>query len=349
MSRLPPDEARALLARVFRACGAAEASAGSVASAMVEAERIGQSGHGLRRLPTYAAQLVAGKVDGRAVPVLTRPRPAAVAIDAGHGFAYPALDLAVETMPGVVRETGAAVCAIGRSHHAGALGLAAERLADAGCVSLILANTPAAIAPWGSGTPLYGTNPIAFATPVEGGLPLVVDLSLSKVARGKVMAARQRGERIPEGVALDRKGEATTDPAEALEGAMLPIGDAKGTALALAVEFLAAGLVGARFGWEAGSFFTADGSPPGTGQLLLVMDPEGFGGAAAGRARDLRDRVEALGGVRLPGGRREALRRRTDADGVRIDEDLEREMLAVERAGEVWRQLRDERLPPRRG
>ena len=108
--------------------------------------------------------------------------------------------------------------------------------------------------------------------------PIVVDLSLSKVARGNILAAKQRGERIPEGWALDATGEPTTDPEAALAGTMLPLGDAKGTALALMVELLAAGLTGANYAAEASSFLDDEGGPPGTGQLILALDPQAFGG-----------------------------------------------------------------------
>ena len=84
-------------------------------------------------------------------------------------------------------------------------------------------NTPGAMAPWGGSKALFGTNPIAFACPLAGRAPLVIDLSLSKVARGNVMTAKQRGEPIPEGWALDDEGKPTTDPGAALRGTMLPM------------------------------------------------------------------------------------------------------------------------------
>src|SRR5690606_20254247 len=115
---------------------------------------------------------------------------------------------------------------------------------------LMFANTPSAIPPAGGSAPLFGTNPIAFAAPRSGEAPLVIDLSLSKVARGKIMAEKQKGEPIPEGWALDANGNPTTDAAAALVGSMLPMGDAKGAALVLMVELLAAGLTGANYSMD---------------------------------------------------------------------------------------------------
>ena len=172
---------------------------------------------------------------------------------------------AVAGLPEVARDQGVAVAPIRRSHHCGAAGHPVERLAETGLVALLFANTPAAMAPWGGAQALLGTNPIAFACPLPGREPIVVDLSLSKVARGNILAAKQRGERIPEGWALDEAGRPTTDPDAALRGTMLPLGDAKGTALALMVELLAAGLTGATYAAEASSFLDAKGPPPGTG------------------------------------------------------------------------------------
>ena len=143
--------------------------------------------------------------------------------------------------------------------------------AEHGLIGLIFGNSPKAIAPWGGNRGVFGTNPIAFATPRKTEPPLVIDLSLSKVARGKVMTASESGDAIPEGWALDVEGRPTTDPKAALEGTMLPMGDAKGAALVLMVEILSAALTNANFGFEASSFFSPEGPPPGVGQLLLVL------------------------------------------------------------------------------
>ena len=132
----------------------------------------------------------------------------------------------------------------------------------------------------------------------------MIDLSLSKVARGNVMTAKQRGEKIPEGWALDEMGQPTTDPDAALRGTMLPMGDAKGIALALMVELLAAGLTGANFAAEASSYLDAEGPPSGTGQLILAFDPAAFGGDAPTRFGLLAQAIEAQPGARLPGMRR---------------------------------------------
>lgn len=188
-------EAEDLVSSIFERNGVLPQNARSVAKALVASEAAGQGGHGFRRIPVYVRQARVGKVDGKARPVATRVKPGVLSVDANHGYAYPAIDLALEELPEMAREQGIALAAIHRSHHAGVMALTVERIAETGLVALMFANAPASMAPWGGSKPLYGTNPIAFATPVGGADPLVIDLALSKVARGKIMAARQKGRR----------------------------------------------------------------------------------------------------------------------------------------------------------
>lgn len=303
-------EAEALALRAMRAAGFADEVAQPAAVALVLAERDGLASHGLARLGFYLAQARAGKVHADAVPQV-ETEGAVVRVDAGYGLAFAAIERGLDAGIEVARRLGLAAVAIGRSHHFGVAGHPVERLAREGLIGLAFSNAPAAMAPWGGKRPLYGTNPIAFGAPRQGGEPLVIDLSLSKVARGKVMIAHKRGEPIPEGWALDVEGRPTTDAAAAMAGTMIPAGDAKGAALALMVELLCAGLTGANFAWESSSFFDAEGPPPGIGHLILILDPARFGGHFAARAEAMFAAIEAEEGARLPGARRFAGRAET--------------------------------------
>jgi len=311
------DGARRYVARVLQDHRTSAENAMRVAEALVLAEADGLKGHGLSRLESYSAQAASGKVDGHATPTVDRRAAAAIAIDAANGFAYPAIDLALSELASLAPEAGIAAAGIRRSHHCGAAGHHVERLAREGLVGLMFANTPEAIAPWGGSTAVFGTNPIAFAVPVDGAEPLVVDLSLSKVARGNIMKAKQEGTPIPEGWALGPDGAPTTDAEAALKGTMVAMGDAKGAALALVVEILAAGLTGANFATEATNFFDAEGAPPGTGQLILAFSPPAFGGDGfAARMATLAGLIEEQEGARLPGRRRFANREKARRDGI---------------------------------
>ena len=299
-------------------------NAKSIAQALVSAEIDGQKGHGFSRVASYALQARSGKVAGRAVPKVSHSGTAMLHIDAADGFAFPAIDLAIDQLVKLCAKTGIAAAGITRSHHCGQLGAHVERIANAGCVAMMFANSPKAMAPWGGNTALFGTNPIAFATPRQDGLPpLVIDMSLSKVARGKVMSAAKAGKDIPKGWALSAKGEPTTNPKEALAGSMVPAGDAKGAALALMVEILSATLIGANHSYDATSFFDAEGDPPGVGQFIIAIDAHYVGGPSfISRIDALLAAILRQDGTRLPGEKRIMNRAKCAANGFFIPPHL---------------------------
>ena len=316
-------ELETLATKVLVNVGTSEEASRSVAHALVKANRDGLHSHGLARLKAYSAQVVAGKVNGAAVPLLTELGPAAARIDADDGFAFPAFDLAIESIDAMTQATPIAGVAIGNSHHFGVAGHHVERLADLGVIGLVLGNSPAGIAPWGGSRPLFGTNPIAFGFPRRNAPPVVVDLSLSKQARGKIKLAADAGDSIPEGWALDADGNPTTDAKAAMAGSMLPMGDAKGAALVLAVEIMAAALTGSHFGFEASSFFDDQGGPPRVGQFLLGIRPDSLSaGTYFERAEVLLQAVLDQPGTRLPGTRRLEIRNRSDAEGIELPDEL---------------------------
>ena len=317
------SELENLVIRALTANGTSARNAAQVAAAIVTAEADGLKGHGASRVPFYAAQVKSGKVNGQAMPECHDVGAAARRIDAKEGYSYPAMNLAVEHLTKLAKDTGIAAAAIGNSHHAGAAGQPVEKLARAGLVGLFFANSPEAIAPWGGSKALFGTDPIAFAAPRRNEAPLVIDMSLSQVARGKIMVAAQQGNPIPEGWALDPEGNPTTDAKAAMAGTMLPMGDAKGAQLVLMVELFAAAMTGSLFGYEASSFFEAEGPAPRTGQFLIALDSERFsGGVFTERVETLFRSILAQSGTRIPGARRFALRAQAERAGVSLPQAL---------------------------
>ncbi len=324
------DELRTLAADALSASGIASEHARCVADALVAADADGIASHGVSRIPFYADQARSGKVDGYAVPICTSPKNAVVAVDAGNGFAYPAIRVALDRASEKIEENGCVFALIANSHHAGSIGHHVERMADKGLIALAFSNSPAGIAPWGGSVGTFGTNPVAFACPRRRPPSLVIDLSLARVARGKVMLAAKRKESIPSDWALDAKGHPTTDPTIALEeGTMTPIGGAKGAALAMVVELITAALASSNLGFEAGSFFTPKGKPSRIAQSFFLMDPK------IAPAGDFIDRVECLcqamlaqPGVRLPGAKRHLAREKTRKDGISIPAALHADLLA---------------------
>lgn len=324
MTTLSLPDLEALISAALVASNVSPANSSSVARALTAAEADGQKGHGLSRVPSYAGQAKSGKVDGHARPDVKQSRPGSIVIDARHGFSYPAIDMAIAMLPSLARANGIAAAAIARSHHFGVAGHPCERLADQGLVALAFGNTPSAMSPWGGRRALFGTNPIAFAAPCSSRPPVVVDLALSEVARGRIMTAAQQKKTIPLGWAVDRQGQPTTDAEAALEGTLLPSGGAKGAALALMVEVLAAALTGSNFAFEATSFFEAGGAPPSVGQFLIAIDPGAFAGSTSlpDRISLLAQAIEQEAGARVPGKRRFDLRNRAAAHGVDVDAAL---------------------------
>jgi (2R)-3-sulfolactate dehydrogenase (NADP+) len=317
------EDARALVTSALEAAGASSLMATSTARALVLAESQGQGGHGLSRVTQYATHLRNGRVNGSAQATVVRRKGGALLVDAQEGLAFPACDLAVNEAVALARTQGVALVGIMNSHHCGVVVDHLRAVADAGMVGLGLSNSPAAMPAAGGRHAIFGTNPIAAVFPRRDADPLLIDLSLSEVARGKVMLAAKKGESIPVGWALDAQGQPTTDPQAALAGSMLPLGAAsspKGAMLALTVELLVTALIGANFGFEADSFFVDEGNRPHLGQLFIVVDP----GALAGQ-NGYFDRIEVLlgdmlsdEGVRLPGARREVARRRAQAQGLEV-------------------------------
>ncbi|MEH6826208.1 MAG: Ldh family oxidoreductase [Motiliproteus sp.] len=323
MVTLSLAELSALTVQVLVNSKTSEANAIAVAKALVAADADGLASHGVARLPAYADQACSGKVDGFADPEVELTAAATVRVDAKSGFAFAAIERGLECAVTLVKATGIVGVGIGRSHHMGAAGYHVERMAQQGLIALGVTNSPAAIAPWGGQRSLFGTNPIAFACPRADDSPLVIDLSLSKVARGKIKLAADRQEPIAEGLAVDTEGRPTTDAQAALDGSLLPIGDAKGAALVLMVEILSATLTGSNYGYEAGSFFTGDGTAPHIGHFFILIDPDRFAlQNFSERLEVLLGAIEAQPGTRLPGERRLALRHQAEQEGVSIPDAL---------------------------
>ena len=333
--KLPTTEVQALVSAALQRAGANPAMAEATAAALVLAESQGLGSHGLSRVAQYSSHLRNGRANGAAQPRVLRRKGGALVVDADEGLAFAACALAVQEAVAAAREHGVAIAGVVRSHHCGVVVDHLRAVAAAGMVGLGFANSPAAMPAAGGKHPVFGTNPVAavfprravVGAPVGACDPLMIDLSLSEVARGKLMVAAKAGQSIPLGWALDADGHATTDPQAGLAGAMLPLGAAsspKGAMLALVVELLVSAVIGANFGFEASSFFVDAGNRPGIGQAFIVIDP----GALAGNSSFL-DRIEVLvaemlqdEGVRLPGARREALRRRAEAEGIEVPEAM---------------------------
>lgn len=310
-----------LALRALVAAGTTEDNARPLAVATAATEADGVASHGLAYIPVYCEHVQCGKVDGQAKPVVARPKPGMVTVDAATGFAHPAIDLGFQSLIPATREQGIAALAISNSYNCGILGYHTFRLAQAGLMGIGFTNAPASIAPSGGSKPVVGTNPFSIAAPGGGGEPCVlIDQSASTIAKSEVMKHAREGRPIPVGWALDADGNPTTDPNVGLKGSMAPSGGYKGVGVALMTEMMAAAMTGATLGIHASPFSGTAGGPPKTGQFFIAIDPAASsGGAFAARMSDLVQAIHGQDGAHLPGDGRQANRDVARRTGVAVN------------------------------
>ncbi len=291
----------------LRRHGASEKAATVMADAIAWAEARGNRICGLYYLESYCLQLKSGRINASATPKIDAVRASVLKVHADDGFAQVAFDAAFSQAIEVAKETGIVSVAIGRSHTCTALGWFTERAASAGVIALGVTNASPIVAPFGGAARVIGTNPIAFAVPDGArGVAFAFDQATTVVTLGAVNMAKEAGRAIPEGWAVDAKGNPTTDPDVALKGSLLSAGGAKGWGIGAMVEVLAAGLTGGRLSKDVKPLKAPDGDPHDLGQVFILIDPStspDFGD----RLGDLMAAVDADGRGRLPGQNRVAM------------------------------------------
>lgn len=315
------DEFESLAFRALVAAGTTDDNARTLAHATAATEYDGISSHGLAYIPIYCEHVGCGKVNGQAVPILTRPAPSVINVDAATGFAHPAIDLGFQSLISLAKEQGIAALSIKNSYNCGVLGYHTRRLAENGLLAIGFTNSPASIAPAGCRKPLVGTNPFSLAAPDEqGGAMVLIDQSASVIAKSEVMKHARENRPIPAGWALDAEGQSTTNPELALKGSMAPSGGYKGVGIALMVEIMAAAMTGATLGKDASPFSGTQGGPPKTGQFFLAIHPNiTSNNAFASQLKALVDQMHSEPGVRVPGNGRKAAQKRAHASGVEVN------------------------------
>ena len=317
--KLSVNELTQIAAAALKKAGASKATADATAAALVAAETEGLTGHGLSRVPLYCQHLREGRADGKARPKIIAKRGATCLVDAHGGLAFLATALAAGEAVKRARRYGVAFAGVTNSHHFGAAAYHLAPIAEAGLVGLAFTNSPAAINAWGGKKAFYGTNPIAAVFPRRDAGPIVVDLSLTEVIRGKIMLHAKEGKPIPLGWAVDKDGNPTTDAKAALTGSLTAIGGVKGATLALMVEVLTAALTAAAFSFENDSYFEP-GNHPRIGHAILAIDPGALAGAESyfPRLEIMISKMLADEGVRLPGARRHADREQSKVRGIEV-------------------------------
>ena len=274
------------------------------ARAIVTSDVWGNASHGVMRLPFYLKRITMGGVNPEAKLNTFSERGAIVGLDGEDGLGHWQLWKAAEIGVQKAKEFGISLISIKNSSHCGALGVYLYPALDAGQISLIFTNGPAVMPAVGGNSPLLSTSPIAAGIPSK--TPMIIDLSTSAVARGKIAAAAKSGGSIPEGWAVDKDGKSITDAKEALMGMLAPLGGAKGFALGLMVESLSAGLSGGALSTEVPDMFNPDDDtkPQGISHTVITIDPSDLGDAGSySDFNKLTKQINETGG-RVPGAKR---------------------------------------------
>lgn len=307
MAQVSLNEIEAVTKAALIAHGAEEWIADHVANAVRIAEGYGNKICGLYYVESYCQQLRTGRVKGNAEPVVSKPKPGVVHVDAQFGFAQPAFARGLPEAVAVARENGVATLAVGHAHTCTSLGYFTEQIAREGLIGFGLTNASPIVAPPGGKSRVIGTNPIAFAVPDgEGGVAMQFDQSTTTVALGKITMAKAAGESIPEGWAIDADGNPTTDPEAALKGSLVSMGGYKGWGFGLMAEFLAAGMTGGVASLDVKPLKAPEGPPHDLGQYYMLIDP-GTSSAFHDRLTQVAEAVAADSDGRVPGsGKRQA-------------------------------------------
>ena len=313
------DALHTRVTHTLAANGFSPAHAAAIARIIVRAEQDQCRSHGLYRLPGLLKTLHTGIADGQAEPQIDNPPDKAILkIRAQGTFSPLAFERGAPLLAAKAKQTGIAALAINDCVHYTALWPEVETLAGLGVAALAMCPSNAYVAPAGGIRKLLGTNPFAFAWPCTGGHPYVFDFATSAAARGEIELHMLDGKPIPADWAIDAQGQPTRDAQAALNGALLPFGGHKGSALATMIELLAGVLIGDLLSIESSALDNGRLLAPRHGELLLAIDPHAFGAAAPeAHTRKLLDAFAAQG-ARLPSARRYAARARAQSHGIAV-------------------------------
>ena len=273
--RVAHDALRTFVTAVYEKGGLPPRDAALIADTLVQADLWGHQSHGVLRTGWYFARLESGAMNPKTEPTFVRDAKAVAVIDGGDGVGQVVTEFATREAIKRAKAHGVASITVRNSNHFGTCMYYTRMAAEAGCVMLLMTNGGPAIAPWGGRKKVIGTNPWSISAPAGSRTPLMMDMAVTGVARGKIYLARQRHEQIPLGWALDADGAPTTDPQKAIDGIILPMAGHKGYAIGTVVDMLAGVLSGSSFLSAVNGPYKAD-LKSGAGHFLTAYDIEAF-------------------------------------------------------------------------
>jgi LDH2 family malate/lactate/ureidoglycolate dehydrogenase len=293
---------------VLVALGATQEESALVARSLVWSDMRGIPTHGINFLAKIVDRIEKGVLDLPTRVTIVSTKGATAHLDGGNGFGQVAADQAMRMSIDLARQHGVGVSLVRNTNHIGVLAFYTHLAAREGMLGLCMCNAAASMAPTGGTEAFMGTNPLSMALPSGDGPPILVDMSTSVVARGKIRRALVNGQEIPEGWAIDEQGRGTTDPQAAMNGALLPIAGPKGYALALFIDLIAGLLSGSKYGREVLTFHKPLG-PTGVGVMTMALDigsfmaPDQFARLVSDHAKSIRGsrKAEGVKHIYLPG------------------------------------------------
>ena len=241
------------------------------AEAIIKAELVGAQSHGLSRLKMYCDRIKKNLINSKPKIKIKKISKSASLIDADNSIGFVSGDIGIKQAIKNAKSSGIGIVAVKNSGHYGLSSFYAEQAVKKNLLVLCFTNAPPALAPHGAKKSLFGTNPICFGSPTGDNVPFILDTSMSKINRGKIRLAAKMGTKIPEGSALDKNGNPTTDALKALAGVQLPIAGFRGSGLAWMVDILSGVLTGASHGGKAKDPFDDFSGPQNIGHLFITF------------------------------------------------------------------------------
>jgi LDH2 family malate/lactate/ureidoglycolate dehydrogenase len=320
-----------------------ESDAEIVADSLVRADLEGVSSHGISRLPIYSKRLQEGRINPAPIVTIEKKGLSSLLVDGDNGLGQVVSHKGMTEGIITAKKTGIAAVAIRNSNHFGCASYYCQMACEEGLAAIIMTNSPPGIPPWGGKKAFFGTNPIAFGFPVEGSPDVIIDMSASVVARGKIIEAAKEEKKIPLGWAIDQRGFDTEDPVEAINGAILPSGGIKGYGWALAIEIFTGILTGAAYGPHVQNIYNESDQNSNVGHFFILIDiqkfisVEQFTEILKNMLLEVKDvpKKDGVTSILYPGERREKSYHDKLTSGISLSPEVEKDLMLLARRFKV--------------
>jgi len=331
------EKLKAFAAAVAKKYGLSDSDANIFAGNLIDANLTGVDTHGLTRLAIYLKRMKLGLINPQAKMTFEQKFPIAAVLDADNGLGQIAGEKAINKAIEMAKTYGLGAVGVKNSQHFGTLGYYCGKAAEDEVICLAFTNAEPALPPYGSYEAYFGTNPIAMGVPVKNDMPIIIDLSTSIVARGKIISAAKQKTPIPEGWALDPEGNPTTDADKALAGSVLTMAGPKGYALAMMVDILAGLLSGSGYGKNVHSMYKDMKNPADVGHFFICINIEAFMPKEIfyNKIKKMKEEIKSskkrqgVDEIRIPGEKKAKTRAERLKEGIQLGNDVIEELKAL--------------------